>query len=113
MEVKLILLASGLLTMASAGAAQIEVKDGFGNPVVVSDNPYWEGDAPANPPDGMKGYSSPPGHAPTGGGSTGNSGVGHSGSSGGGGGQGSPGGSSAGGNGAGSSGSSSSGSGNS
>src|SRR6478609_3915128 len=41
---KSILCAAAFLTASSAGAAQINANDGFGNPILVSDNPYWAGD---------------------------------------------------------------------
>src|SRR4051812_24144088 len=42
---KIILCAVVGMMPAFVGAAQINAKDGFGNPISVSDNPYWGGDA--------------------------------------------------------------------
>ena len=73
---KILFFAATFLTGSYAGAAQINATDGFGNPVWVSDDPYWAGDAPMGQP-ASKGYAANSGKGS--GKAAGNTGVGASG----------------------------------
>src|SRR5689334_21732485 len=76
-EMKIFLLAAALLTASSASGAQINVTDGFGNPIGVSGDPYWPGDAAMGQP-ASKGYAANNGKG-SGNAGSGNTGVGASG----------------------------------
>src|SRR5689334_14562514 len=71
------LLAAAFLTVSSASAAQINATDGFGNPIWVSGDSYWPGDAAMGQP-ASKGYAANSGKG-AGNAGSGNTGVGASG----------------------------------